>query len=296
MKILFFLLISFSVHAQTPGADKVLSWKFGNNTDFGQSSEFFPANVIGNPDTAASVTVPSANPEHVVSLGLGGWIILEFTDNLIINGQGPDFVVFENVFWPGGDSTKSWKEPGIVSVSEDGIQFFTFPFDSVTWSGCAGTVATTGSENPQNWPACGGNAFDLSIVGLSSARFIRIDDRSYWNPFGSGFDLDAVVAIHSQPVSVADLENQKPAGITISAWPNPFNPETTLNWSHPVAGITTFSLISLTGETILSWSEFISSSGNQQRKLNLNKQASGIYIIRIQSGNQTGFFKLVLLK
>lgn len=296
MKIIFLLLISASVFAQTPGADQVVSWKFGTNTDFGQSPEFFPANVLGNPDPAASATIPAANPEQVVSLGLGGWIVLEFTDNLITNGPGPDFVVFENVFWPGGDSLRAWKEPGIVSVSGDGINFFTFPYDSVTWTGCAGTVATNGSENPQNWPACGGNAFDLSAVGLSSVRFVRIDDRSSWTPFGSGFDLDAVVAIHSQPVSVSDQEIQKPAGLSISAWPNPFNPETTINWAQPVAGLTTFSLISLTGETLSIWSETVSSPGNHQRKLNLINRASGIYILAIQSGNKTGIIKLVLLK
>lgn len=297
MKILFFLLFSVSVYAQTPGADKVVSWKFGSNTDFGQSSDFFPANVIGSPDTAASTTVPSANPEQVVSLGIGGWIILEFSDNLIQEGPGADFVVFENVFWPGNDSTKAWKEPGIVSVSEDGIHFFTFPYDSVTWSGCAGTVPTIGSESPQNWPACGGNAFDLEGSGMTAVRFVRIDDRSSWNPFGSGFDLDAVVAIHSQHVSaVSNAEFPKPTGITVSAWPNPFNPETTLNWTQPVAGLTEFRLISISGEIIQSWSENTFSSGNHQTKINMGNQASGIYIIQVHSGIYTGFFKLVLLK
>ncbi|MBN8706093.1 MAG: T9SS type A sorting domain-containing protein [Bacteroidetes bacterium] len=295
MKILFFLLVSFSVHAQTPGADKVLSWKFGNNTDFGQSSEFFPANVIGNPDTAASVTVPSANPEHVVSLGLGGWIILEFTDNLIINGQGPDFVIFENVFWPGGDSTRSWKEPGIVSVSEDGIHFFTFPYDSVSWSGCAGTLPTIGSENPQNWPACGGNAFDLEGSGMNAVRFVKIDDRSKWNPFGSGFDLDAVVAINSVPVSVSDYLEEIPHKLTLRAWPNPFNPETTLNWVQPVSGRVSFSLVSLTGETLKNWAETFS-AGSQQHRLALGEFSSGVYLLRIQTGFHSGFIKLVLVK
>lgn len=295
MKILFFLLISSSVFSQTPGADRVFDVKFGSNTDFGQSTDFFPENVIGNPDTAASATVPSANPEHVVSLGLGGWIVLEFTDNVIKNGPGPDFVVFENVFWPGGDSTMAWKEPGIVSVSEDGTHFFTFPYDSVSLSGCAGTLPTRGTENPQNWPACGGNAFDLEGSGMNMVRFVRIEDRSKWNPFGSGFDLDAVVAINSVPVSVSDYPEEIPHKLNLRAWPNPFNPETTLNWVQPVSGRVSFSLVSLTGETLKNWSETLS-AGSQQRRLALGEFSSGVYLLRIQTGFHSGFIKLVLVK
>ena len=47
----------------------------------------------------------------------------------------------------------------------------------------------------------GGDPFDLKDVGLKSIRFVRITDLD--NSFGAegttGFDLDAVAAVHSRP-------------------------------------------------------------------------------------------------
>ena len=41
----------------------------------------------------------------VVSLGSGGSIVVSFAPNAIVDGPGADFIVFENPFWIGGDSS-----------------------------------------------------------------------------------------------------------------------------------------------------------------------------------------------
>lgn len=296
MKVLLVvLLLPALAVAQPVLPDRVAGYSFGNNTDFGQDAQYFPANVLRFPDTSATLLVPSANPDQVVSLGLGGWITLSFENHPVTNGPGPDFVVFENVFWPGGDSTRAWKEPGLVSVSESGSEWVTFPYDSVTWAGCAGLTPTRGNRLAMGWPACGGDAFDLEAVGLTSVKFIRIEDRSSWNLMGSGFDLDGVLAFHTAQVSVADKVTA-PEKFRISVVPNPANPASVATWNQPAPGPVSIRLITLTGQIIREETGFAQTSGMQSRRLDLSGLSSGIYFLSVSGSGFSGSARVVLIR
>src|SRR5262245_32235493 len=52
-----------------------------------------PGIVLGPPGTAT----PTTGSLTVLSLGHAGSIVLEFSDNVVVDGPGPDFIVFENV-------------------------------------------------------------------------------------------------------------------------------------------------------------------------------------------------------
>ena len=80
--------------------------------------------------------------------------------------------------------------------------------------GCAGTnpvLATSDNHvDPTNPGVAGGDPFDLADIGLSTARFIRIRDSGV-NGHGyggatSGFDLDAVAAVHWSAIETADSD------------------------------------------------------------------------------------------
>lgn len=139
----------------------------------------------------------------VLSLGKGGEITLGFGGNSIVDGEGVDFIVFENAFAVGGDPTKPFKELGEVSVSEDGEVFVPFPCstEAYPYEGCAGWRVTRSS--PENGISAydpeeaGGDPFDLAVVGLVSARFVKIRDLSnYGTTPNAGFDLDAITIVH----------------------------------------------------------------------------------------------------
>ena len=118
-------------------------------------------------------------------------------------------------------------EPGTVSVSADGEHFFAFPCradDGPYYPGCAGVYPVFADARDPNAPSplvptttpiadlvgvpvdsftpppgSGGDSFDLAAVGLSAARFVRIDASNLRAGLAglSGFDLDAVAAVHS---------------------------------------------------------------------------------------------------
>ena len=142
----------------------------------------------------------------IVSLGCGGQITLFFDEPGIVDGPGPDLLVFENPFTM---NDETFAEPARVLVSEDGQTWGGFPCEldaTGTWppTGCAGIEPVHADGHPATDPAAaGGDAFDLADIGLSHARYVRLVDVSeayfgdtMWCVGASGgFDLDAVAAV-----------------------------------------------------------------------------------------------------
>lgn len=204
--IFFFLFTSILFSQFDKGTiDTVFSVSFGTGTTFGQSAMYFPMNIFGLPDTNARIDAPIATQEQILSLGLNGSITIGFKHYMIRDMPGKDFTIFENAFQYLGD--RIFIEPAKVEVSKNGIDFYSFPFDSLTLNGCAGTYPTNGNADPFDVTISGGNSFDLADIGMDSIIAIRIIDVSsfvlqsehpLYNPIVNGFDLDAVVGLHLQ--------------------------------------------------------------------------------------------------
>jgi hypothetical protein len=203
----------------------IVSFVPGSNAGFG--GDQFPEIVLGSPQGGGD----GEGSTHVLSLGDQGEIVLDFGDQVIVDKEGIDFTVFENPFSAGGNPDSIFVEAGIVSVSQDGVIWCTFPFNldpnlSITnptrYQGFAGVqpVYADGSGDPDPFdPAVsGGDPFDLAPIGLSWARYLRITDPGFqktadadgdliedagdhvMGPGQGGFDLDAIAAIYVSPL------------------------------------------------------------------------------------------------
>lgn len=159
----------------------------------------FPQVVYGPPMPGAGGT----GSTDVLALGCGGEITLYFDAPAIVDGPGPDFIVFENPL-PVGMST--FVEPARVLVSADGVDWRAFPCEPAADDppiGCAG-VARVLAGDPTDPASAGGDSFDLADVGLTDARYLRLLDvgvayygaRTWCGGGGGGFDLDAVAVVH----------------------------------------------------------------------------------------------------
>ncbi len=194
----------------------------------------------GSPDNALG---PATNRPEVVSLGDGGSAILGF-DVDIRDGEGWDFVVFENGFRSLDDSNLAFLELAHVEVSSDGVHFYRFPSVSLTpATSQTGAFDFLDARNIHNlagkYIAGYGTPFDLSVLketdheflDLNHVKFVKIIDvvgsidpqlgsfdsqgnlinDPFPTPFpSSGFDLDAVGVINYAP-----MEND------IRFYPNP---------------------------------------------------------------------------
>lgn len=185
---------------------QVVRFAPGPCAGFGATS--MPGIVTGPPEGTGALL----GSLDVVSLGMGGEIVLGFGDNAVVDGPGPDFVVFENAFYAGGDPTQIAADLGEVSVSADGETWTTFPCtpgQAPPYGTCAGWhpvyASTKSGVSPFDPTVSGGDAFDLAAVGVKEARFVRIRDMFRTacpdkapRPTNYGFDLDAIGIVNAK--------------------------------------------------------------------------------------------------
>jgi hypothetical protein len=178
---------------------EVVSFAPGEGAGFG--ADAMPGVVMGPPQGRGDF----AGSLDVVSLGAGGEIVLGFSVD-IVDGDGDDFIVFENAFQVPGAPPRYWEELAEVAVSDDGQRWSTFPCDprgDRPHTHCAGwnpVYASSASGYCASDPrVSGGDGFDLRTVGLRRARFVRIRDLRTHPPAPptTGFDLDAVAVVHA---------------------------------------------------------------------------------------------------
>jgi len=194
-----------SVFGCDPGADSartascVVSFEPGPGAGFGQDR--FPEVIYGEPLGNGT----TSGGLDVLSLGDGGSIVIGFGGNAIVDGDGVDFIVFENPFFAGGDPNKIYAELGEVSVSADGSTWHTFPCAEGESPpvGCAGYAPVFANGDlgiASTDPAVsGGDAFDLAELGVAEARFVRIRDlQGIGASPSTGFDLDAIAIVNAR--------------------------------------------------------------------------------------------------
>lgn len=189
-----------SPHPSDPFIDQVISFTPGSGAGYG--SDQMPGIILGAPKGYGLLQ----GSLDTLSLGSGGVIVLK-SATPILNGSGPDFIVFENAFYANGNPNAPFAELGEVSVSQDGSQFFKFNCQSANgaggYPGCAGVSPVLANAefnelDPLDPAEAGGDAFDLNELGLSWAYYIRIRDLSAEPGTGgnAGFDLDAIGILH----------------------------------------------------------------------------------------------------
>jgi hypothetical protein len=131
-----------------------------------------------------------------------------------------------------------------------------------------------------------------------------------FNPMGSGGILDDpmfAMADFAQPgyplmrITVtresAAAAEDTPAGFTLSpAYPNPFNPSTTLNFSLASTAPVSLSVYNLMGARVATLVDGLVGAGEHAVTFDASGLASGLYLAVLESGGHTRTSRLVLLK
>lgn len=223
------------VQAQDPFAAAVAAYVPGSNGGFG--AERLPDIVLGPPHGGGA----TQGSLHVLALGIGGSITLEFAPRAICNGPGPDFTIFENAFHIGSSAGPLFTEYAYVAVSQNGMDFIEFPYDPGTGAGLAGrTPVFSHPDNgidPLDPSVSGGDTFDLDAIGLDWVRYVRITDVAGAIPDvgdmpqftlapNAGFDLDAAAALHPCNPLDAATPTASPTTVPVSPTTTPMSAET----------------------------------------------------------------------
>jgi hypothetical protein len=135
-----------------------------------------PNAALGEPDYQG--TDDAADEATYVSLGHGGELVLELTDNVLIDGEGPDLAIFEI-----GPEV----EPILITISEDG-QNSMVDVGRVEGSTCSVDIAPFVKTGQR-----------FRFIKLTDAKAGKSND-SEW----PGADINAVGAISTLPVPPAE--------------------------------------------------------------------------------------------
>ena len=79
-------------------------------------------------------------------------------------------------------------------------------------------------------------------------------------------------------------------------YPNPFNPATTISFSIPEFGLTTITAYNINGRKLETLTNEVLSMGNYSLNWDASDYPSGVYLIRMESGDFTQTQKVVLVK
>lgn len=256
----------------------------------------------------SSMALGPAGGNGIVSLGDAGEAILSFSE-IIVNGPGWDFAVFENSF------SDDFLELAFVEVSSDGINFFRFPATSnIQDTAQVGTFDLTDAtlinnlagkyrgnygtpfdlEEMSNIAALDVNAIShvrvIDVVGSIDPNFARLDQfgkkiNDPWpTAFSSGgFDLDAVGVINSGASGISDA-----AESYFSIHPNPSSSITNIKLAKSLS-FDQFFLSDLSGRIIFSG--IITSDNTLVDVINI---PSGIYFVSLTGKGLNSIEKLII--
>lgn len=124
------------------------------------------------------------SPLDFFSLGIEGYLVYEFTDQIVVDQPGDDIAVWEIT---GGDADEQSDEAAEVLVSQDGITFVS-----------VGVVT-------------GDGAVDISSSGLDFVKYVKVVDQSIGvqGSNGDGYDVDAVTIIDGSCSDYATIITEK---------------------------------------------------------------------------------------
>ena len=97
-------------------------------------------------------------------------------------------------------------------------------------------------------------------------------------------------------VGTLEKRNVLPEKILLNAYPNPFNPSTTLSVSMPVDGMIQVSIYNLSGQEIKEIVHEFNTAGTYKYTWNAALYPSGVYFAQISLNNTVHTQKLILMK
>ena len=102
--------------------------------------------------------------------------------------------------------------------------------------------------------------------------------------------------------SATDTPSPEPPPLVFApAWPNPFNPTTTLYWELPVAGRALVTVYNAHGERIATLMDGVQSAGPHSRTWDArdvrgNSLPSGVYVVQVEEGRASVTQRIVLVR
>lgn len=145
------------------------------------------------------------------------------------------------------------------------------------------------------FPYLGESLFANNIVSLPNGSYSVAGGVLSSNPF---FTSDAYVFVTEPDLTSSTDENpvQVPTHFSVSAYPNPFNPSTTISFDMPASSQVKLSVFNTLGQEVAQLTDERFSAGHHEISFSAAHLPSGLYFYSLSAIDQTLTGKLLLLK
>jgi hypothetical protein len=132
---------------------------------------------------------------------------------------------------------------------------------------------------------------------------LSYDVRAYYEPDGTYSDPQWQIAygepfasINENSISMQTKADEVPADYSITNYPNPFNPTTTINYQLPENGFVTIKVFDMLGKEVTTLVNGNRTAGYHNVTFDASRLTSGIYIYTINAGKFIQSKKMLLMK
>lgn len=197
-----------------------------------------------------------------------------------------------NVIWQRVIGNQDYDSPEEIRLMPDGG--FVMAGRTLTSTDPDFSLLRTNANGDSIWSA----VYDLG--GREEAwTFDTASDGGYtlagWQWTIGGFHL-LIMRMGPEGLAADDPVNPLPLSFDLSAYPNPFNPSTTITFNLPQAKHVSLMVFDVTGRMVIELADERFLAGSHSVAFNGSDLPSGIYFARLNAGNVQRIQKMVLLK
>jgi len=255
-------------------APALCSIQFTLTAASGTSSWVSPFSIQAAPDLGLTLT-PQGTPIQIPANGGSFQFDIAVIDNSLSAATAD---VWTNVTMPGGTiygpiiNVSNFNLPSGVILSRTRTQVVPAgaPAGAYTYN------AYTGDYPATIWAEA---HFDFTKSAVSDGGSIV----EGWGCFEEGESADNTAGLPERAV-------------LSEAYPNPFNPETTISFTLPEAGFVTLGVYNIAGQKVAELYRGMAQSGFHSYVWNGASQSSGVYFYRLQAGDVSQVKKMILTK
>ena len=132
------------------------------------------------------------------------------------------------------------------------------------------------------------------VIQLADDSFVLAGGNATDN---GSFDMRVLKTGPDQPTFAPDpREIPVPQIASLSVYPNPFNPQTTISFALPVAGSAGVAIYDANGRLVQTLPEQTYAAGEHHIVFNAAQLASGAYFVRLHAGNAEQTVKMILMR
>ncbi len=145
-----------------------------------------------------------------------------------------------------------------------------------------------------NTPAIG---WDTTSSNGLNLIYTNLDGYLDWHVAEGTFFIRAVVSVYNNTTGIEETVTLAPVTYSLdNAYPNPFNPSTTISYSIPEEAKVNIEIYDMLGRRVTTLFDGVKTAGKYQTTWNADNCASGIYFYKLTTKNFNRTKKLILMK